>query len=1150
MSCSGGGTDVDSRIESETTSGQGKNSEDKIPIKSILQRRDGIENASFYDDAKTLTLIRPLLPYHKRWENYIARRNEIFGESALFACGIAKPKRSTLRLRRYWKLRRICRRFLVSAVITNPSDKRYYAKMGFLQFVELGLLDTGANISCIGAELARYDFSECSGFSKCKAYVKTADGRPQDVIGWLNVEVRYKDLTHDLRFFIVPSISQRVILGVDFCKAFRIFDDVLGSIDMIGFQGLDHCAPTLEEIPSPSASKDHIELTEEDLYPLSRVRRQQLDTVIALFPSFEKQGLGRTDLIRHSIDVGQATPIKQRFYPVSPAVEKVMYKEVDRMLSLGVIEPSQSAWSSPMRLVLKPNKVRLCLDARRVNAVTKKDAYPLPSIEGIFSRLPKAHLISKLDLKDAYWQIALDEESKALTAFTIPGRPLYQFVVMPFGLCNAPQTMCRLMDQLIPNDLRHSVFGYLDDLVIVSENFEGHLEILVRIASQFRKANLTLNISKSKFCVTKANYLGYVIGQGGIATDPEKVSAIQKWPVPKNLKQVRGFLGLAGWYRRFIENFSSVVFPITELLSSKKKFVWTRQADSAFRTVKMLLTTAPVLANPDFSKKFYLHCDASDYGIGAVLVQLDDEQQERPIAYMSRKLNSAQRNYSVTERECLAALEAIRKFRCYIEMQDFEVVTDHSSLVWLMRQPNLSGRLARWALELQTYRFEVSHRKGRDHIVPDALSRIPEGDVSALEITGPEVDLASPHFSDEDYADLKRKVTENSSAYPDVKVVDQFVYIRTEHYTGDKSQEQMSWKLWIPMGLREQVISRAHDSPICSHGGICKTLELIRRHFYWPGMVRDVRKYLNGCEVCKSTKHPNFVMKPPMGNQVIAVRPFQRLYIDLLGPYPRSKSGFIGLLIVLDQLTKFHWLYPLRKFTSSKIQEYLESQIFHVYGVPEEIISDNGSQFKAGEFDAFLTSYGIRHVFTAVYSPQANASERVNRSVIAGIRAYLRQDHRLWDEKLSFISCSLRNSYHQSIGNTPYRALFGMNMVTHGSSYSLLRNLRILDEPCATMNRDDQLQIVRHDIRRKMKLACERNQERYNLRTRVPNFCVGQEVFRRNFAQSNFAKGLNAKLMPVFLKARIREKLGRHYYVLEDLQGKTIGTFHAKDIRP
>ena len=978
-----------------------------------------------------------------------------------------------------------------------------------------------------------------------KTSVKTADGRLQKVIGFIHVDVEFKNVTRKLKILIVPSITQRLILGLDFWKTFDlapgIFDNVICST------GLESATNILSEISSDVQLKPNESVIE---YPLSPCQRQQLATIIDLFPNFEREGLGRTNLIQHSIEVGDAKPVKQRFYPVSPAVEKLMFKEIDRMLALGVIEPSSSPWSSPMRLVVKPNKIRLCMDARKLNEVTKKDAYPLPNIEGIFSRLPKANIISKLDLKDAYWQIGLTDEAKPLTAFTVPGRPLYQFVVMPFGLCNAPSTMCCLMDSLIPPDLRHSVFGYLDDLIIVSEDFSSHLAVLVRIAEQFRKANLTLNISKSKFCVIEVNYLGYIIGNGGIRTDPDKIISIQKWPSPKNLKQVRGFLGLAGWYRRFISNFSSVVFPITEVLSTKRKFCWTPEAQKAFDLIKNLLTSAPVLSNPDFSKKFYLHCDPSDFGIGAVLVQLDQDGNEKPIAFMSKKLNTAQRNYSVTERECLAAVEAIKKFRCYLELQEFEVITDHSSLVWLMKQQDVTGRLARWVWRLQGYKFTISHRKGKQNTVPDALSRIPSFEIAEIETTEPEIDLTSPHFQDQDYLELQKKVNDTPSKYPDIKIIDQFVYIRTCHYSGDIEQENNAWKLWIPLNMRKDIISRFHDSPIVSHGGMLKTLELIRRKFFWPGLVRDVRNYIRSCDVCKESKAPNISLKPNIGNQIVTNRPFQRLYVDILGPYPRSKQGNIGILIVLDHLTKFHWLCPLRKFTSTVIKDFLLKQIFHVYGVPEVLVSDNGSQFKANEFNAFLTELGIHHTYTAIYSPQSNASERVNRSIISGIRAYLKKDQTLWDEKLSYISCALRNSIHQSIQCSPYRAVFGQEMITHGSSYKLLKNLNLLNEPTLKLNKDDQLYLIRHDIQKYISKAYDQYKAQYNLRTRPISYSTGQIVFRRNFAQSNFAKQFNAKLAPSFIKSKIIEKIGNHYYIVEDMEGKLIGTYHAKDLRP
>lgn len=1073
-----------------------------------------------------IPLLRHIKPYHERLAHYNEIRAKIFSEVTT----LDRVKRNTLRMRNYWHKIRSARKLLVSSVVDTQTDGRLYASITFLGLIEIGLLDTGANISCLGADLAAQDWSSCPNFKKISSRVKTADGSSHQITGFISTDVAYNGLTKRLDFYVIPSINKRVILGIDFWRIFQLAPGIISSID---------------------TSKAMVDGTDTNLkkFPLSSSQEKRLDSVINLFPNYKEQGLGKTSLLSHDIDVGDAKPIKQRFYPVSPAVEKLIYVEVDRMLSEGVIEPSKSPWSSPMRLVIKPGKVRLCLDARRINECTKKDAYPLPNIDGIFSRLPKANIITKLDLKDAFWQIPLTDEAKAITAFTVPGRPLYQFTVMPFGLCNAPQTMCRLVDELIPADLKTCVFGYLDDVCVVSEDFDTHMSILIRLAEQFRRANLTLNVAKSRFCVTEVEYLGDIIGNGGIATDPKKVDAIKTWPSPKTIKQVRSFLGLVGWYRRFISNFSELVFPITEVLSTKKKFLWTDAAETAFQNLKNVITSAPVLQNPDFSKKFFVHCDASDCGVGAVLVQLSHDNVERPVAFMSKKLNTAQRNYSVTERECLAAVLAIEKFRCYLELQEFELITDHASLLWLMRQPNLKGRLARWAMRLQGYRFSVSHRRGSENIVPDALSRMHVEDVSAIELIEPEIDLDSACFDAAGYVQMRNEAETSEGKYPDLKVIGRYLYIRTKHEDGTDLGMQQAWKLWIPKGLTESVIRRAHESVVTAHGGMAKTLELIRRNFYWPGMVSQVRLYVRACDVCKSTKAPNQSLKPPMGKPAISERPFERLYIDILGPYPRSKRGYIGLLIVVDHLSKFHWLCPLKKFNTAPIKEFLQDHIFFTYGVPRCIVSDNGVQFKSSDFNAWLTSLGVKHIYTALYSPQSNASERVNRSLIAGIRAFLSDNHTEWDLHIYSISCALRNAYHQSIGCSPYFALYGFDMATHGKHYDLLKNFHLLGESVNILGRTDQLNLIRKEIKANIAKAYDQNERQYNLRTREISFKVGQEVFRRNFSQSNFSKQLNAKLNPQWLKSRVKAKLGSSYYVLEDLQGREMGTYHTKDIK-
>lgn len=342
----------------------------------ILKRENNSNLPTFCFERRDRPILYPKLPYHKRLEIYLEKRDKIFNSPTMEKSARPKTKRSTLRLRNFVKKKKLCRKLLVSTIVSDPKDMRYYAKVNFLDFVEYGLLDTGANISCIGSDLARTNFSHLPDFVKCKSHVNTADGNSQVVLGFINTDVTFRQQTKLLKLFIIPSLAHRVILGIDFWKSFNLCPELVESSDILVFNNITNSLSVLSSLTDSKILSDEVK-SPNDLdhsYPITIDQRQQLDAVINLFPNFEKQGLGRTSLIQHSIDVGNATPIKQRFYPVSPAVEKVMFKEVDRMLELGVIEASASPWSSPMRLVVKPNKVRLCLDARKVNQVTKKDA--------------------------------------------------------------------------------------------------------------------------------------------------------------------------------------------------------------------------------------------------------------------------------------------------------------------------------------------------------------------------------------------------------------------------------------------------------------------------------------------------------------------------------------------------------------------------------------------------------------------------------------------------------------------------------------------------------------------------------------------------------------------------------------------------------
>ncbi|GBO99559.1 Retrovirus-related Pol polyprotein from transposon 17.6 [Eumeta japonica] len=652
------------------------------------------------------------------------------------------------------------------------------------------------------------------------------------------------------------------------------------------------------------------------------------------------------------------------------------------MIDLNVIEQSESPWSNRTTVVRKPGKNRFCLDARKLNQITIKDAYPLQNIDGILSRIDETYYISSVDLKYAFWQIELEPECRPYTAFTVAGRPLYQFRVMPFGLCNAAQRLCRLMDKVVPQSLKENVFIYLDDLLVISDNFEKHLRILTEVAQCLKKANLTIGLEKSQFCFQELRYLGFIIGGGCLKTDPEKVKAIRDIRVPKTPREVRSFLGTAGWYRRFIKDFASIAAPLTDRLKKAKKFEMTSEAIKSFEKLKQALTSAPVLRHADFSKRFWIQCDACEYGIGAVLYQISNQNEEHPIAFYSQKLNACQRNYSVTEKECLAAVMAVKKFRPYIELMPFTIVTDHASLKWLMTLKDLSGRLARWSLQLQAFDFEIEHRKGSENIVADMLSRS-QDEENVVETINIEdlFDFETTEFQSEEYLDLIKHISENKERLPDLKIDDGFVFKRTNF---DRSEDAThSWKLWVPASITSALIEKAHNSLTSAHGGTAKTIEKLKRFFYWPRLSVQVKNYISNCETCKESKPSNTNLRPEIGSQVKTDRPFQKLYLDFLGKYPRSKKGNCYIFLVLDHFSKYTLMKAMKEATTSNVIQFLTHEVFHKFGVPEIVHTDNGSQFVAKHFQNFLNTYKITHIRTPVYQPSSNASERVNQSILA-----------------------------------------------------------------------------------------------------------------------------------------------------------------------
>ncbi|KAK5925315.1 hypothetical protein CgunFtcFv8_017849 [Champsocephalus gunnari] len=458
-----------------------------------------------------------------------------------------------------------------------------------------------------------------------------------------------------------------------------------------------------------------------DLSHLSEDKQLQVRTICR--SELFQENPGRTDIVEHDIVVREGASVRRLSYRIPERLLASLKKEVDLMLSLGIIEISKSEWCNPVVLVPKKDgSLRFCIDFRYLNSISLFDSYPTPRIDELLERLGKAKYLTTLDLSKGYWQVPLTERSRELTAFRTP-LGLFQFTVMPFGLHGAPATFQRLMDQVLC-DLSGFAAAYLDDIVIYSSTWEEHMEHLHTVLDRLYSAGLTINPSKCVFAAAETEYLGHIIGRGVIRPRVSKIQAIESCPVPQTRKQLRSFLGMAGFYHRFVPQFSARAALLTDQTGSRSsnQIQWTEESMAAFHNIQGSLSKKPVLYSPNFDEHFILQTDASDRGLGAVLLQGSSDNRH-PVAYISRKLFPREVRYSTMEKEALAIKWALDSLRYYLLGREFTLETDHKALQWMGRMKDTNGRITRWYLALQPFRFNIQHIPGKDNVTADYLSR-------------------------------------------------------------------------------------------------------------------------------------------------------------------------------------------------------------------------------------------------------------------------------------------------------------------------------------------------------------------------------------------------------------------------------------------
>jgi ribonuclease HI len=798
----------------------------------------------------------------------------------------------------------------------------------------------------------------------------------------------------------------------------------------------------------------------------------------------------------HEIELlpGSAPPNRPVYRLSEPALAELR-KQLDDLLKRGFIRPSVSPFGAPILFAKKKDGgLRLCVDYRALNLLTVKNRYPLPRIDDLLDRLSGAKVFSKIDLRSGYHQIRIAPSDVHKTAFrTRYGH--FEWNVLPFGLCNAPATFQRLMQDVFRAYLDVFVVVYIDDICVYSKTPSDHVRHLTTVFETLRKHQLYARLDKCVFGQKQIEFLGHIVSGNGVATDPVKTSAVQRWPTPRNASELRSFLGLAGYYTRFVKDYSRIAAPLTSLLSNKTPWHWDEPCESAFNELKHALSNPPVLALPDFSKTFTVHCDASQSALGAVLTQ-GEGKEERPVAYLSRKLHSTERNWPTHEKELAAVVHALTTWRHYLGRR-FLVVTDNWAVKHALTQPHVGAKLSRWLSLLAEFDFVLEHRPGKTNVVADALSRqgatSEEHQASALRSTrltaaGDVLDrIRACARGDAGYqgrlAELNESNEDGTRRAP-------------KHFSVEDGLLLFKKRVWVPDGpLRGELLREAHDVPIAGHLGRAKTLERLQRFYHWPHLQRDVDYHIKSCPSCQRNKPSNL---PPIGllqPLPIPAGTWDSVSLDLITQLPRTAAGFDALVVFVDRLSKRILVAPTTgNVTGEGVALLFFEHVFRHHGLPIELVSDRDPRFTGAFWRSLMARLGTRLNMSTANHPQTDGqTERANRTIEDMLRAYVGPFQDDWDKHLVAVEFAYNESQQASTGVSPFFFIYGKHPRTPLSLVSEGEGSRPADASVDAFVARLQDNLAK--ARAALKQAQERQQSVANRHRRHDEFEVGDKVF-------------------------------------------------------